>query len=81
MDDNLEAARCQLRHGDPALPAAVKAARDGERDLIARTWRAGERMSRDERRLLSRYARTIDEHKAATIAAWRACPRCSGSTD
>ncbi len=80
-DEAVQAAYCQLAHGDPRESAEEKHARLGLSDLIGRTWKAnpcGE-LSRDERRLMSKYQATLDAATATNIAAYRNCGTCHPS--
>lgn len=78
VDERTAAAWCQHRHGDPYLPDEVRRARKGLDDLVERAKNRDD-LSRDDRRLMRKYGRVLDEHAEATIAAFHACPVCSGT--
>lgn len=79
VDEQLAAAWCQMRHGDPYLPDDTSAALKGRSDLIGRTWRKSQEMSRDERRLLARYEKTITAYDAEMVRRYRECTLCAPS--
>lgn len=77
MDEKVAAARCQMRHGDPYLSEDTRAAMKGQTDLIGRTWHKGREMTRDEKRLMARYAKTVDAATADAVRRYRECALCT----
>jgi hypothetical protein len=57
-----KAAYAALRAGDGNEPEHIKATWKAQRDLIKRTWKSDRDMTRDERRLLSKYSKTLDAY-------------------
>lgn len=53
-------------------PDEVKTAEKAQRDLVGRSWKTERELSRDERRLFSKYRATIEAHEDAEAAAYLA---------
>lgn len=77
VDEKVAAAWCQMHHGDPYLSDETRTAMQGKTDLIGRTWREGREMTRDEKRLMARYTKTIGAAEAETLRHYRECTLCT----